>query len=298
MIATIVLRTTHEFTVWLAQKGERSGLAFRGQSNANRHEHLVPGIDRGLELGVSHIPYQQRLAEQEDLQKKFHDDGERYFVGIERRFLDRIQQGDRLAGLTVMQHFGGPTRLLDWTHSVSAAAYFACIGNWNSEGAIYWFDLLRLEERLQGNWKPLGFLTENDINLNDIIFRPDAKEFIACVHLSIPFARAVAQKGLFTVASRLGLCHDTLLEETPPGDRHLGKVLISAGIKREVLAYLGRLAIDASTLQFAGADIIGTGLTGELQTKRSPKSQLCRVVPGSVPSESNSRGRESGTIHS
>ena len=42
---------------------------------------------------------------------------------------------DVIGWWSVMQHFGDPTRLLDWSRSVAVAAYFAVCDGWNCDGA-------------------------------------------------------------------------------------------------------------------------------------------------------------------
>lgn len=46
---------------------------------------------------------------------------------------------DRFSNLTLMQHFGMPTRLLDITTNPLVALYFACNGEVSSDGAVYFF---------------------------------------------------------------------------------------------------------------------------------------------------------------
>lgn len=41
--------------------------------------------------------------------------------------------------LSIAQHTGLPTRLLDWSHSPSVALFFACSENLNKDGAVYIF---------------------------------------------------------------------------------------------------------------------------------------------------------------
>ncbi|MDI6642190.1 MAG: FRG domain-containing protein, partial [Elusimicrobiota bacterium] len=44
---------------------------------------------------------------------------------------------DNFSWWTVMQHYGAPTRLLDWTKSIYVAAYFAASNHLEKDGAIW-----------------------------------------------------------------------------------------------------------------------------------------------------------------
>jgi len=66
-----------------------------------------------------------------------------------------ITHEDVLGTLTLMQHHGAPTRLLDWTQSVWIAAYHSCATNAKDDGFIYGYSLNdcsqsgRAEERIR-----------------------------------------------------------------------------------------------------------------------------------------------------
>ena len=75
------------------------------------------------------------------------------FYSAGARFLDH-HTNDRLEMLTIMQHHGVPTRLLDWTENAFAALYFAVRQpeHFNdAEDAVVWvLEPLRLNEIMRG----------------------------------------------------------------------------------------------------------------------------------------------------
>lgn len=174
-----------------------------------------------------------------------------------------------VAGMTVMQHFGAPTRLLDWTTSRAVGAYFACIDFGATDAAIWWTSQKAIEDSVDKLWKEERFERRpkesgGQVILESGIFNKDGKRFVSMAHLPIQFPRAQAQRGCFTIGSRLGLDHREALEEQVSGD-HRGRVIIPAKLKQPVIEYLESLAIDAVSLQHAGADIVGLRMAnGEL----------------------------------
>lgn len=59
------------------------------------------------------------------------------FISEARRFVTNVSEGDVLAWLEIAQHFGVPTRLLDFTENPLVALYFACIGSPNSDASVW-----------------------------------------------------------------------------------------------------------------------------------------------------------------
>ncbi len=117
----------------------------------------------------------------------------------------------------------------------------------------------------------MGEFHSPQFDYNPFTFREDSPEFIGPVYLVIPFARAEAQQGLFTIAGRLGLFHDSLLRELL-ADRDFGKLVIPSGLKGQLLDALRARGVTATSLQHVGADRLGFTMS---QERGAPPSATC-----------------------
>lgn len=99
---------------------------FRGQPNYTHK--LLPGIFRqGKSFGVN-------LNEQ------------KMFDEFKRRYPDQSSNHKTTyEWLTLMQHYGLPTRLLDWSSNLLVALYFCCISDEDYDGSLYVFDPTYME---------------------------------------------------------------------------------------------------------------------------------------------------------
>lgn len=87
---------------------------FRGQADSNWD--LVASFDRRY----SHVPFGKKKEIEEELINEFCINCERH-IQSKRRFIDM----DEMEKKSMAQHYGVPTRLLDWSYSPFIAAYFA-----------------------------------------------------------------------------------------------------------------------------------------------------------------------------
>lgn len=95
---------------------------FRGQSSTEYK--LIPSIGRRFKDGEESVLKQYEKEIFEDFKRKYS------------MFTDVRPKNDK-EFLFLAQHYGLPTRLLDWTYNPLIALYFACESNFEKNGVVY-----------------------------------------------------------------------------------------------------------------------------------------------------------------
>lgn len=262
-----VVQNFDEFLKWLKKYSDQRTHVYRGHAVSTYK--LQPSIDRCARANCNQAT---RLREEQRLMRSFRGKASRFLGHIERQFLAQHTE-DPVVGMTVMQHYWAPTRLLDWTWSAAIAAYFACIDESQKDGAVWILDHSEVVDYVTPRWEKWGFkrpwekleITKkraqqnqisDQIKYSDRIFDTYCPKFVSMVYLQIAFPRAQAQRGLFTIGSRLGMRHDVWINRCLPKGS-LKKIIIRKNIKNRVVEYLRRLGIDAVSLHHPGADQTG-----------------------------------------
>jgi FRG domain-containing protein len=201
---------------------------------------LAPGLLRSVPKGIS---YPAVLQAEINAMVHFRSQSHLYMAPGEREAEDIYGSGD-LAWWTLMQHYGAPTRLLDWTASPYVAAYFAAEQSPNEDGAVLVVDAGRLNGWAQVNNRKFrqGVVLAAGDPIAIQAFTPARKT-----------QRLAAQQGYFTVAGHPQKEHDELLEEAGAIVR---RWVIPAQIKPSILAHLRVMNVSALTL-FPGLDGLG-----------------------------------------
>ena len=136
-----------------------SGYAFRGQSDCKWP--LSTSLERCLAKYHALIP----MAENNEYWT-LHE-----FKRKSHLYADyHPNEEDNVEWLSIMQHYGCPTRLLDFTNSWYAAAFFAIIES-DTDAAIWALNELSLRDRVRNEFKlpyAQGDLLKDEINLEHL----------------------------------------------------------------------------------------------------------------------------------
>lgn len=192
------------FTGFHSVVSEHGTAMYRGVSNASYP--LSPKVGRGFKLDLRYL----------NIVEKFILDD---FKRGASRHISQSPSND-WEWLALGQHYGLPTRLLDWTINPLVSLYFACLSNPHRNGAIYFsFGAESLNLKKESN--PFSIS-------QDMMWNP--------AHLTERFA---AQSGIFTISK------NPLIEFT---EGVYYKLLIKASKKKQLLLDLNRYGIHSSSL--------------------------------------------------
>jgi hypothetical protein len=181
----------------------------------------------------------------------------------------RIARRFDLACLSVMQHYGVPTRLLDWTSDFWTAIYFACAGDPNEDAEIWIYDREIFKEP----------------NLQDLVtpwegIPPFEPEFLSkrgegppIIELDLQLTpRMKQQKAHHTVSSDIFADHGPLLsaldKKTSKTDKikNFYRVDIASGCKEKALRFLEEHKKMTASSIFPDVEGLGRFLRWHLDT--------------------------------
>lgn len=160
---------------------------------------------------------------------------------------------------SVMQHYGAPTRLLDWTLSPFVAAYFAVRDNPGADGAVWWVFPQALTQAYVKRAGPNGTGILRCAQLNRI-----GETVVAVIESRLRNERMIAQQGLFTVCNHPEVDYDVAIRQALSDAPFMSYGLwkIPADQKPEFLQQLRAMNITARPL-FPGLDGLGRSIADE-----------------------------------
>ncbi len=180
-------------------------------------------------------------------------------------------RGHTLEWLALLQHYGAPTRLLDFTYSFFISAYFA-IEAADGCSVIWALNMTRLAAAAKsyiaaampnGSDRVEQYLkVRDDAPFRALFMNPSPHRF---VYLANPIRlneRLTIQQGVFLAPGDVTATFEDNLRAIPDHERMIVKVIIDPSCRREVLRKLYRLGINRATL-FPGLE----GFARSLRTK-------------------------------
>jgi len=260
-----------EVTTWsqlrkkLNELASTDNLVCRGQAvNCNTNGKVIKvmsSLDRALE-NVS--DEKQKSKVEREIAKRFRTYAPNYLPYAEIGHLN-----DGPSFLMLMQHYGAPTRLVDWTYSVWVGAYFAARSDFEKDGIIIVFNGKELDDHAHekhGHETRNVPLTDSD-GLPRIMWNRYGPWVCRLMQMGHQIPRMIAQQGLFTVGGQLGVDHYKAIDEIiqykndkyhKPPEKQV--ILFAKDLKPTILKELNRMGINGSTL-FPGIDGVGKALT-------------------------------------
>jgi hypothetical protein len=261
------------FQVW-ARRFKDNG-SFRGQSDASWH--LVTALDRAVVKTFSvDTPHVQSTT---TMRVNIAENEKTLLLAFQRgahHHLARTPHHDQtIDWLAMMQHYGAPTRLLDWTRSPYVALYFALQGTTKGDASIWSIDMKWFEERsLQlvrqqhPAWPDGSDFRASYEYTNRLVLRNDNPNVIVPVTTLELNERMAAQQGHFLCSLRLDINFTSLLlgmliRPSPVRRQVVSKIVINTGQRIPFLKELRRMNIHSASL-FPGLDGFSRSLVDNL----------------------------------
>lgn len=157
------------------------------------------------------------------------------------------QQYDRAGWLTMMQHYGLPTRLLDWSESPLVALYFALVGSGQKDAAVWVLNPTKLNQKI-GYGKCVPPISYESVKMDlEGAFTGNNGEgrIIACYGVGNDLRMYVQQSNFTVHSSKKRL--DKLLEKDK-NCNYLYKIRIPSQIKENLFKQLDIMGFHDSTI--------------------------------------------------
>lgn len=161
--------------------------------------------------------------------------------------------------LMLMQHYGAPTRLLDWSDSPYVALYFAVIDGSDHDCALWYFSSIPIRTAVLAHFgrNPGEFLDYGEFSADEIR-RPSDAPLVFCAQKKQRSMREVAQQGVFTFSNRIGADQQDAIARSC-GNAPFGRVIIPHECKMEFSYRLSLMNVTAATL-FPGLEGVSTSI--------------------------------------
>jgi FRG domain len=267
------IKSWADFQKWVRRFKDRG--TFRGQANAAWP--LVTALDRAVfktfTVNTAHVQSSTtrrvNAAENEKALLLAFQRGAHHHLA-------RTPHHDQaIDWLAMMQHYGTPTRLLDWTRSPYVALYFALHSPTEADAALWSIDLnwfeprsLKLLRQKDPQWPDGSDFRAQYEYTNRALLKNDNPNVIVSVTTLELNERMVAQQGHFLCSLRLDIHFTSLLlgmlmRPSPVRRQVVSKVVIDKEQRIPFLKELRRMNIHSASL-FPGLDGFARSLADTL----------------------------------
>ena len=243
---TLTISSWADFDRTLSKKHYRKWI-FRGQYDAGWY--LESSLHRAFQ--EAQIIHKISNNKQKRLNKEEHEK-----VMIDRfrchahLYLNSLpKEKDILSWLSLMQHYGTPTRLLDFTFSYYVALYFA-LEHGEDDAAVYCINhqAIKNDDDEQFGSKRLDIYANIFDESND----PD-EPFLLAFEPTFSNQRLLSQQGLFVATNSLDYTHEDLLTAYELEDDDVQKVIIPKKLRYSGLRKLNQMNINSTNI-YPGLD--------------------------------------------
>jgi hypothetical protein len=244
--------------------------AYRGHPRA--YGRLLPSLSRLLQ---AHTQAGAELIEQSLMNKfrRLYSDEKHGINALPKS--NQIEAPNDLQCVSVMQHYGIPTRMLDWSTNIWISSYFACCTDLESDAELWFFPIWRFDYyALEGTiWSVDHALLQSKDTERSFLRRhqgerPRQSQKVpknVLIFSSRNTPRLKSQSGLHTFSTDILADHQFLLPEGQANqyDRSivvdgLQKIVIAKAAKPKILQFLAREKDVHAAALFP--DIVGIGL--------------------------------------